>query len=318
MNLLLLLLPAILAAADARPLPTAKPVPDHQVLPLPDGQASFEYRGRELTRYRFAANLMKPYWYPIAGPADRSLTRIGHPHDPVGHSHHYSVWIAHADVGGANFWADNNAGRVVQQRVELFDDTPQAAVMITSNAWLEPAKGKAVMFDRRRAEVRWLGNDQWVFFVDLQLESPKEGPVTLGKTPFGLFSVRMAKTIGVLDGGGRILNSEGQVNEKQVFRKPARWVDYSGPVTNEVSGGITLMDHPANLTHPTPFHVRDDGWMGVSLTHLHGPITLAPGKPLRLRYALWVHPGVPGGKQIEPHWQDFARMPAADLTPPKR
>lgn len=315
---LLLCMACTAAPADEALLPNARPVPDHQVLPLPDGQASFAYRGHELTRYRFAPGLMKPYWYPIAGPADRSLTRIGHPHDPVGHSHHYSVWIGHADVGGANFWADGNAGRIVHQRVEQFDDTPQAAVMVTTNAWQEPTHGKVVLLDRRRAEARWLGDGQWLFTVDLQFEAPKGSPVTLGKTPFGPFSVRMAKTVGVLDGGGRILNSEGQVNEKQVFRKPARWVDYSGPVTNELRGGITLMDHPSNVSHPTPFHVRDDGWMGASLTHLHGPITIAPGKPLRLRYALWVHPGVPGVREIEPHWQKFAAQPAPELGPAKR
>ena len=76
----------------------------------------------------------------------------------------------------------------------------------------------------------------------------------------------MAKTIGVTDGGGRILNSAGQRNEAEAFRKPARWVDYSGPITSEQTAGITLMDHPANLNHPSPFHVHNNGWMGISLT----------------------------------------------------
>jgi hypothetical protein len=64
------------------------------------------------------------------------------------------------------------------------------------------------------------------------------GAVTLGQTPFGLLGVRMAKSIGVADGGGRILNSEGGVNEVGCFRKAARWVDYSGPVTADVDEGI--------------------------------------------------------------------------------
>ncbi|OHB72624.1 MAG: hypothetical protein A2V70_04780 [Planctomycetes bacterium RBG_13_63_9] len=115
----------------------------------------------------------------------------------------------------------------------------------------------------------------------------------------------MAKTIGVADGGGRILNSEGRLDEEQVFRKPARWVDYSGPVSGQLGGGIALMDHPDNPGHPTPFHVRDDGWMGACLTLSH-PITIQPGKPLRLRYGLWVHAGVPDGDRIAAAWKDFA------------
>ena len=59
------------------------------------------------------------------------------------------------------------------------------------------------------------------------------GPVTFGKTPFGFLGVRVAKLMGVHDGGGTIRNSQGGVNEKGVFWKPARWVDYSGRVAPE-------------------------------------------------------------------------------------
>ncbi len=95
------------------------------------------------------------------------------------------------------------------------------------------------------------------------------------------------------------------MNEKEIFRKPARWVDYSGPVTRETTGGITLMDHPRNPNHPASFHVRDDGWMGACLTLLQ-PQVIEPGKPLRLRYGLWVHAGVPTRDQIDRHWRPFA------------
>jgi hypothetical protein len=153
--------------------------------------------------------------------------------------------------------------------------------------------------------------------IDLQFEAPAAAPVKLGETPFGMIGVRMAKTIGVHDGGGRILNSEGQLNEGPIFRKPARWVDYSGPVTNEATGGITLMDHPANPGHPTPFHVRGDGWMGASLT-LNQPLVIEPGKPLRLRYGLWMHAGVPQAQQIDKQWQPFSRSALPPMTKPAK
>ena len=46
--------------------------------------------------------------------------------------------------------------------------------------------------------------------------------------------------------------------------------------------------------------------MGACLT-LTRPITIEPGKPLRLRYALWIHAGVPKPEEIETRWKDFAR-----------
>ena len=60
------------------------------------------------------------------------------------------------------------------------------------------------------------------------------------------------------------------------------------------------------------FHVRDDGWMGASLT-MERPITIDPGKPLRLRYGLLVHLGVPEPVAIEGFWKAFAREPIPDL-----
>jgi len=331
-------------------LPEGKPVPAMQVLPLPYDQASFQYLGRELTRYHFGPGLRRPFLYPVAGPEGRSLTRMGHPRDPFGHSHHNSVWISHADGGGVNFWADRDKqppGRIVCLRVEQYEDGPQSAWLVAVNAWLD-AQEKPVLMERRRIEVQVVDTEHWWILIDTQLEPAGQSPVTIGQSPFGMIGVRMAKTIGVNDGGGRLLNSEGQVGEPAMFRKPARWVDYSGPILPETpaprpenaptaggdsakpapaekghSGvsakscaGISLMDHPANPGHPTPFHVRADGWMGASLT-LNGPITIPPGQPLRLRYGLWIHPGLPSKEAIDGQWQQFAKTPLPSLAPRK-
>jgi hypothetical protein len=118
----------------------------------------------------------------------------------------------------------------------------------------------------------------------------------------------MARTIGVNDGGGAIRNSEGGVNEKEALWKPAKWVDYSGPITATAVEGITLFDHPTNPNHPSIFHVRNDGWMGASLT-FDGPLRLQSGKPLALRYGLYVHAGMPSAKRLQSRWEEFAREP---------
>jgi hypothetical protein len=158
-----------------------------------------------------------------------------------------------------------------------------------------------------------------VMLIDLEFADPKGKTSTFGPTFFGLVGVRMAKSIGVNDGGGRILNSEGAVNEAQVFRKPARWCDYSGRITNEADGmgGITLFDYPSNPQYDKACHVRDDGWM-CACTSPEAVIEVTDTKRLRLRYGLWVHDGVPSQAECEAQWKAFAALPPADLDPKKK
>jgi hypothetical protein len=289
--------------------------PAVQVTPLPDDQATFTFRQRELVRYHHGPQTWRPFLYPVNGPSGQSLTRMGHPHDPHGHSHHNSVWIAHNDVDGHNFWSDRAAaGRIVHQKVVGFEDGNEAATISTHNRWQLDIQTK--MEDYRRFRVQPLASGESLIEIDVHLHAAGK-PVTLGKTPFGLVSVRMAKSIGVHDGAGRIRNSEGGVNEAGVFWKQARWCDYSGAIAQGIVEGITLMDHPGNVNHPTVFHVRDDGWMGSSLT-FDGPRTIEPGSPLRLRYGLYVHAGLPSVQQLQARWEDFARTTTPEvLLPPK-
>lgn len=301
------------AEAQEVVLTGAKPIPRMQVLPLPHDQASIEREGVELTRYHFSPLQRRPFLYPIIGPSGRSLTRMGHPHATASHSHHNSVWVSHNDVNGDVFWADNGPGRVVPRWIVEYVDGDQEATIVAINHWIGK-EDRLHMIERRGMKAVALPNKEWLLVVDLQFEANKL-PVTLGKTPFGMFAVRMAKTIGVNDGGGIIRNSEGNVNEQGpngVFWKRARWVDYSGPILPNVNEGITLLDHPANPAHPSHYHVRQDGWMGVC-SNWEAPLVIEPGKMLRLRYALWVHRDIPTPAAIEKQWEPFAKTTIADL-----
>lgn len=279
-----------------------KPVPRVQALPQPHAQVSFQRDGVEFARYHYGADGNRPFVFPVIGPSGRSLTRMGHPHDQQSHSHHNSVWMSHQFVNGANFWEDGPA-RIVHQRWLRVDDGDDSALIETENAWIDK-DGVAQMHELRRTKVQLLADGEWLLLIDSQCEGRK-APVELKETAFGMMAVRMAKTIGVIDGGGTIRNSEGGVDEAGCFRKPARWCDYSGPILTGVNEGITLMDHPQNLHHPVPFHVRNDGWMGASLT-FPGTYTIEVGKPLRLRYALYIHRDIAAPEKIEAQWKAFA------------
>jgi hypothetical protein len=313
--LLIALMLVTSATADAKDtVPEPRPAPQMQVIPLPYHQALFQRDGVELTRYHFGPSLHRPFVFPVIGPSGRSLTRMGHPHDPESHSHHNSVWISHHDVGGVDFWGDRGKGKIRHKRIVDFQDSDKHASMTTGNQWVTD-KGKVLLLESRTITVLPLANSEWLLMLDLQFKADGE-PVTLGKTPFGMIGVRMAKSIGVNDGGGMIRNSEGAVNEKEVFWKQARWVDYSGPIVGTEVEGVTLFDHPGNPNFPSHFHVRNDGWMGASLT-FDGPRTIQPGALLNLHYGLYIHGRRKSPEAIEVRWKHFAETqhPASGNSP---
>src|SRR5262249_45987396 len=149
--------------------------------------------------------------------------------------------------------------RIVHQRVVKFVEGDARATLFTTNAWV--GKGDVThLLERRAITLEPLEDRQSLLVIDVQLEAPKH-PATIGKSSFGLIGVRMARTIGVNEGGGLIRNSEGNRNEQGpdgVFHRRARWVDYAGPIARDSVEGIPLLDHPGTPNHPASFHVRGD------------------------------------------------------------
>jgi hypothetical protein len=276
--------------------PAASGFPRAIILPQPDEQLSFQVDGHEWLRYHYGERTPKPYFYPVMGPAGAPVTRLTHPHDPVTHAHHLSLWIGHQNVAGSNFWEHmKSPARIVHDKIVKIEDGDRATLTIQAK-WLDGDK-KPLLLDERvwtlAPDYGTLGaNGFGEYALDLKLTlTPVAPTLTIGKSNFGFAAVRVAKTMGTLDGGGVIRNSEGQVNEKELMpHRRARWCDYSGPAAPGVVNGIALIDHPSNPNHPTYFHVRGDGWMGSSFSY-EGDVTLTKEKPLVLRYRFRVHAG---------------------------
>lgn len=292
----------LLAAACA----PATSWPRAAVVPQPDGQFAFEVDGREVARYHAGLQVPRPYVFPLIGPAGRSVIRLTHPGDPHGHRHHLGVWIGHNDVGGSDFWSLNpGSGRIVQEQVMKIVDGPEASLAVRS-VWLDK-EGKAVLRDERVWKLVPGEGGELSLELTLTLK-PEAATLLLGKSNFGLIGVRVAKQMGVKDGGGTITSSEGLVNEAALMpHRPARWCDTSGTAAPDGAvNGVTLMDHPSNPGHPARFHVRDDGWMGIALTQ-EAPLEVSREKPLVVRYRLWVHDGGCDRERTQREWERWVR-----------
>ncbi len=316
------------------------PIPRCQIVPLPDRQAAFQIDGLERLRWHFDESYPRPFFYPMLGPSGQALTRMGHPGD-FSHEHHRSVWFAHHDVAGSDFWSDRTKARVRQKQWLAYQDGPHEAVMAVVLGWRD-GDGKLVMEQELVASVSESRDDLEVQRGETLLElqatfRPAADELQLGKTNFGFLAVRVAKSISAHFGGGQITNSNGQQGEPDIFGKPAQWMDYSGPVPNATAAntpveaslqwvrqnaqdgrpahveGITYFDHPTNPRHPAKWHVRSDGWMGASVC-LDDALIVKRDEPLTLRYLLHAHQGALDAKSAAALCAAFAHTPGYEVV----
>lgn len=287
-------------------------IPRCRVVPLPGRQISFELGDIEVTRWHFADDAPRPFFYPIVGPQRTILTRMGHPGAP-NHDHHRSVWFAHQSVTGVDFWSDNGSARIRQKQWLAYRDGEDEALMAVELGWYDGHDPRELLTQQLVACVRPLADGEWT--LELQATFlPVAESLEFGKTNFGFLAVRMAANISEHFGGGRLTNSTGLRGERDIFGKPARWMDYSGPVVSgvqttrdeprETFAGITCFDHPQNSNYPAQWHVREDGWMGAA-PGMHAPLMTTRAQPLVLRYLLLIHRGPADIERFEAVSQRF-------------
>lgn len=299
----------------------SRELPRCEIIPLPEDRASFRVDGVEGTAWCFGSRYERPFFYPFNGPSGSTLTRMGHP-GAANHDHHRSVWFAHHDVDGFNFWSNQTKARIRQKRWLAYSDGEDEAVMASELGWFDDEGRERMTQELVAAYGPPEGGER---LLEFQLTfRPKGESVKLGKTNFGFLAVRVAKSLAAFWGGGELTNSEGLRGEKLIFGQSARWMDYSGtvpvgegPGRKAVTEGITYFDHPANPRHPVHWHVREDGWMGASFCMLE-PYEVRADAPLVLRYLLHAHARELNKKRAEEQFEAFGARPGFRLFKSKK
>jgi hypothetical protein len=194
----------------------------------------------------------------------------------------------------------------------LQEDGPLFARIVQRSAW---ATSAAELLHEKRTTTLYRGFDRHRL-IDIEMEfAPVSEAVTFGKTSFGFLAARVAQPMTVFDGGGEIRNARGERNEHGCHLKRAAWIDQSGPIAPGKWGGIAILDHPQNLTHPTGWHCRNDGWAGAAF-NLDEPYTIQPGQTLRLRYRLHLHSGNSVAGEVAQRFEEYRATPVVQLGKP--
>ncbi|MBX3434825.1 MAG: PmoA family protein [Pirellulales bacterium] len=275
----------------------------------PDG-AVVTIDGKPFAEYRKESG-HQPIVWPIYDAHGRAMTRSYPqgpqlPHEQVDHPHHRSLWFAHGDVNGRDFWLepdkqhrgqDDDANRIVHREYVRLAATPPGATIATRNDWL--AGERRVLSDVRtmrfgvRDDLRW---------IDLEYKlQASDGQVVFGDTKEGCFSLRVPGSMDVTAKlGGRLENDRGQVDD-DAWGRCAAWVNYAGPVEGKPAG-IAVFIHPRSTRSPHRWHVRTYGLFAANPFARRefpqddqepqgGPLTIAPGESATFRYLVLLHDG---------------------------
>jgi len=268
----------------------------------------------------------QPAVWPINGPTGKPMTRQ-YPMGPLlsdekdDHLHHVSLWFAHGNVNGLDFWtsrdkaAAHKDNQINHREFVTTDAKDGQAKIVTRNDWI--SEGQKICEDERT--LLFGGNSQarWIDFL-IKIKA-SEDDLTLGETKEGAFGVRVSGPLTVdSKEGGSIVNSRGQHNA-DAWGMFADWVDDSGPVDGEVVG-VALFNHPSNVRSPTRWHARTYGLLAANpfgdsefpkdpTAPKQAAVSIPKGQELALRYRVLLHRGDPEAADVAGAYSKFAATP---------
>ncbi|MBO3831837.1 MAG: PmoA family protein [Candidatus Brockarchaeota archaeon] len=290
------------------------------------GETGFSYELREnaltvnygkspITCYNYGESVSKPYLYPIFSTNGVRVTEDG----PGDHVHHRSLWVAHGDVNGHDFWAEfKDSGRIEARDVKVNSCGKVFFELSSNNVWIAKS-GSIELYEERTVRVWRLKKDVLIDVAIILFNREKN--TKFGDTKEGgILSIRVNEKIKV-DNGGKIENSFGGINEAETWGKRAAWCDYSGIVDGK-NVGITAFDHVDNFRYPTYWHVRNYGLMTANMFGIsaftnsprnRGDYVLPKGEELRFKYRVLVHEGRDSA-YIRSKYVDFLYPPNVKIS----
>lgn len=242
--------------------------------------------GNLFTSYILSEFEKYPFFYPVNGPSNASVTSFRNANYP----HHSSLFFGCDRVNGGNYWQEGlHRGQIISLRADIVETGGEKAVIENECTWRRPGADAPVK-DKRIITVSAPSKDKFQIDFDVTMEMLMD--VVIEKTNHSLFSGRMDPDLAVIN-GGIMINAEGQKGEKDTFGKKSSWMDCYGTRQGKTEG-MAIMQHPSNDWYPAPWFTRDYGFF--SPTPMYWPkndknTTLKKGQLIKLRYRVLVHLG---------------------------
>lgn len=268
-----------------------------------DSKIDITINGKLFTSYIISEEEKYPYFYPVNGPSNASVTSMRNANFP----HHSSLFFGCDHVNGGNYWQEGlDRGQIISLRADIVESEGDRVVVENECIWTRPG-ANAPIKDFRRMAISAPSKDVYQIDFDITLEMLED--VTIRKTNHSLFSGRMDPDLAVIN-GGIMVNAEGEQSESGTFGKPSAWISCYGTRMGK-SEGMTIMQHPSNAWYPSPWFTRDYGFF--SPTPMYWPedsergTFIKKGDEVRLRYRVLVHSGNHEDNQISTLFEQYSR-----------
>ena len=283
-----------------------------KITPAPD-RIAVDIGGKPFTALFMGPETTKPYLHPLRAASGTIVTR-GFPMEPRegearDHIHQRGLWFTHGDVNGFDFWGNDPSqqgpkkGRITLNKVLAVKSGSKSGSLKAAFDWLD-AQGTPLLSETRTITFR---SDPKLRIMDFDITLKAAQKVTFADTKEGTFAMRLAAWLEEPRKGapaqpartGKMVNAEGLETERNVWGKRSAWVDYFGETGGEKLG-VAILDHPSNPRHPAYWHSRGYGLFACNIfgerdftgdKTKNGSLTLEPGKELRFRYRVIIHPG---------------------------
>lgn len=262
--------------------------------------------GKPFARYVSGTEaIIRPFFESIHAPDGTQVTRHNPPVEGVDladhPTYHPGLWLAFGDLNGADSWRNKDPIRHAGF-VEEPHGGPGRGTFAVRNRYMKSGRVIGEEVGRITVLVRPAGR---LIVWDSEFR-PVGGELVFGDQEEMGLGVRVATPLAVIK-GGRLIDSEGRVNEAHVWGQSAGWCASDGEIDGK-RVGVLLMPHPENFRRSW-FHARDYGLLVANPFGRNAftrgeksRIVVKPGETLRLRFGVLFSSGRP---DLEAAYRDY-------------
>jgi hypothetical protein len=305
-----------------------------KITPGPE-KISIAINGKPFSDFFIAGDqVVKPYLFPLRAATGTYITRawpMEHTAEEdkafadgvikQDHPHQRGLWFAHDSVNKLDFWNiapldqtpynKPDRGKIVLNKVVRVTSGKSSGSIAANFDWKD--HDGATLLTESRVMTFYADPAKRVMDFDIVLTAVHQ--VIFGDSKDGVFGMRLRPVLQEDTGSGHMINADGLAGEKALWGKPSRWCDYSGAIGDE-KVGVAILDNPNNPRSPVRWHARAYGLFAANpfaLAAFSGdksqdsPTTLEPGKSLRFRYRVIIHPGDATTANIAAEWDRYLK-----------